>query len=52
MKMVALAKATSFPDPVVNDLHPPAKFSGTDPDKCNSVPVSGVHIGLYFKSKT
>ena len=40
-----------FADPVVDDLHSPAEFSRTYPDKRNAVPVGRVHIGLYFKGK-
>jgi hypothetical protein len=39
-------------DAVVNDLHPPFEYSGTNPQKGDAVPMGHVHIGLNFKDKS
>ena len=39
-------------DAVMNDLHAPFECSGTNPQKCDAVPMGHVHIGLNFKNKS
>jgi len=40
-----------FADAVVPDLHPLGELTRTDPEKCDPVPVLGIHIGLDLKGK-